>query len=352
MKQERKSDMQASEQLPERIADLAALEEILSRPDIVLQRELQGLDGDIMVLGVGGKMGPSLAHMAKRAAPDKRVIGVARFSEPGLREQLQGWGIETIACDLSDRAALEALPKVKNIVFMAGMKFGSGGDQPLTWAMNTYLPGMVAESFPASRIVAFSTGCVYPFVGLDEIGATEQTPLNPPGEYANSCVGRERLLQHFSAKYGTPGRLIRLNYAIDLRYGVLHDIAVKIRDGKPVDLTTGHVNVIWQGDSNRYALRSLAHATAPTSPINVSGPETLAVKWLATEMAARMGKPVSFTGEPAKTAWLNNAAEAMRLFGYPLVSIKLMLDWVADWVAGNGSSLNKPTKFENRDGEY
>ncbi|WP_428248597.1 NAD-dependent epimerase/dehydratase family protein [Ferrovibrio sp.] len=352
MKQERKSDMQATEALPGRIADTEALEEILSRPDIILQRELQSLDGDIMVLGVGGKMGPSLAHMAKRAAPDKRVIGVARFSEAGLREQLEGWGIETIQCDLTDRKALEALPKAKNIVFMAGMKFGAGGDQPRTWAMNTYLPGLVAETFTDSRIVAFSTGCVYPFVGIDEIGATEQTPLNPPGEYANSCVGRERLFQYFSAQHGTPGRLIRLNYAIDLRYGVLHDLAVKIRDGKPVDLTTGHVNVIWQGDSNRYSLRALAHATAPTTPINVSGPETLSVKWLATELAQRLGKPVSFTGEPAKTAWLNNAAEVMRLFGYPLVSIKVMLDWVAEWVAGNGQSLNKPTKFENRDGEY
>jgi nucleoside-diphosphate-sugar epimerase len=351
MKRERKSEMAAGA-LPGSIADIEALEEILSRPDDVLQRELRNLDGDIMVLGVGGKMGPSLARMAKRAAPDKRVIGVARFSEAGLRQQLDGWGIETIQCDLMDRAALQALPKAKNIVFMAGMKFGATGDQPRTWAMNTYLPGMVAEEFTDARIVAFSTGCVYAFVSIDEIGATEQTPLNPPGEYANSCVGRERLFQHFSAQHGTPGRLIRLNYAIDLRYGVLHDIAVKIRDGKPVDLTTGHVNVIWQGDSNRYALRCLAHATAPTTPINVSGPETLSVKWLAAELARRLGKPVSFIGEPAKTAWLNNAAEAMRLFGYPQVPIKVMLDWVAGWVADNGMSLNKPTKFESRDGEY
>lgn len=351
MKRESKSDM-AVEALPDRIADVEALEEILSRPDGILQHELQGLDGDIMVLGVGGKMGPSLARMAKRAAPDKRVIGVARFSEAGLRQQLEGWGIETIQCDLMDRAALQSLPMVKNIVFMAGMKFGATGDQPRTWAMNTYLPGMVAEKFTDARIVAFSTGCVYPFFGIDEVGATEETPLNPPGEYANSCVGRERLFQYFSVQHGTPGRLIRLNYAIDLRYGVLHDIAVKIREGKPVDLTTGHVNVIWQGDSNRYALRCLAHATAPTAPINVSGPETLSVKWLATELALRLGKPVNFTGEPARTAWLNNAAEAMRLFGYPHVPIKVMLDWVADWVAGNGKSLNKPTKFESRDGEY
>ena len=352
MKQEKASAMQAATTWPDKIADVNALEEILSRPDIVLQQELQKLDGDIMVLGVGGKMGPSLAHMAKRAAPEKRVIGVARFSESGLREQLQGWGIETIACDLTDRAALEALPQVKNVVFMAGMKFGSGGDLPATWALNTYLPGLVAEAFAKSRIVAFSTGCVYPFVGLDQIGATEDMPLTPPGEYANSCVGRERLLQYFSARHGTPGKLIRLNYAIDLRYGVLFDIAVQVRDGKPVDLTTGHVNVIWQGDSNRYALRALCHATAPTTPINISGPETLSVKWLAEEFGRRLGKDVAFTGSPAPTAWLNNAAEAMRQFGYPLVPLKLMLDWVADWVAASRPSLNKPTKFENRDGAY
>lgn len=342
----------AVSELPAAIRDAETLEDILSRPDPILEAELQSLDGDIMVLGVAGKMGPSLARMAKRAAPGKRVIGVARFSDPAVKAQLEAWGIEVITCDLTDRAGLAALPQARNIVFMAGMKFGSGGDQPMTWALNTYVPGMVAETFAGSRIVAFSTGCVYPFMSVDDVGATEETPLDPPGEYANSCVGRERLFQFFSAKHGTPGKLIRLNYAIDLRYGVLHDIAQKIREGKPVDLTTGHVNVLWQGDSNRYALRALAHCTTPTTPLNVTGPETLSVKWLATELAARMGKPVTFTGEPAKTAWLNNAAEAMRLFGYPLVSVKQMLDWVADWVAADRPSLNKPTKFENRDGKY
>lgn len=338
--------------LPETIRDADTLEEILSRPDPALEAELQSLDGDIMVLGVAGKMGPSLARMAKRAAPGKRVVGVARFSDPAAKAQIEAWGIETITCDLTDRAALEALPKAKNIVFMAGMKFGSGGDQPMTWALNTYVPGMVAETFTGSRIVAFSTGCVYPFVSVTEGGATEDTPLDPPGEYANSCVGRERLFQYFSARHGTPGKLIRLNYAIDLRYGVLHDIAQTIREGKPVDLTTGHVNVLWQGDSNRYSLRALTHCTTPTTPLNITGPETLSVKWLATELAARMGKPVAFCGEPAETAWLNNAAEAMRLFGHPQVSVKQMLDWVADWVVSDRPSLNKPTKFESRDGKY
>lgn len=342
----------AEEDLPDTIADLDMLEDLLSRPDAATTRDLQELDGDIMVLGVSGKVGPSLARMAARAAPDKRVIGVARFSDPGVREQLDGRGVETIQCDLMDRAALAQLPRAKNIVFMAGHKFGSSGNQGLTWAMNTYLPGLVAETFTDARISAFSTGCVYPFVPLESIGADETVPPDPPGEYAQSCVGRERMFQHFSNIHGTPGRLIRLNYAIDLRYGVLCDIADRIHAGQPVDLGTGHVNVIWQGDANRFALRALAHATAPTTPLNVSGPETLPVAWLARELADRMGRDVELKGTPAATGWLNNSAQAFNLFGYPKVPLTRMLDWVADWTARDMPSFGKPTKFENRDGRY
>jgi|SRR5690625_1402724 len=338
--------------LPDTLADVEALEELLSRPDAATVREVSSLEGDIAVIGVAGKIGPTLARMAKRAAPNKRVIGVARFSEAGLREKLEGWGIETIQCDLLDPEALARLPKADNMIFMAGRKFGSAGDQPMTWAMNVHVPGLVADIYRDARIVTYSTGCVYPFVPLAEIGATEETPLDPPGEYANSCVGRERMFEYYSQKHGTPGRLFRLNYAIDLRYGVLHDLARTIRAGEPVDITTGHVNVIWQGDSTRYALRALAHATVPTTPLNVSGPEVLAVAWLARELARRMGCNLQLVGEAAETAWLNNSAKAFGLFGYPEVPITKMLDWAADWVARDMPSLDKPTKFENRDGRY
>ena len=339
--------------LPARFDSVEAVEDFMTTPSDALIADLARIPGDIMVLGVGGKMGPTLARLAKRAAPGKRVMGVARFSEPGVREALVKAGVEPVAADLLDRAQLEKLPKAANIVFMAGRKFGAAGDVPLTWAMNVQVPAMVAEVFKDSRIVAFSTGCVYPFVPVESGGASEDVPpVPPPGDYAVTCAGRERMFEYFSAKYGTPGRLFRLNYAIDMRYGVLHDIGRKVRDGETIDLSMGHVNVIWQGDANTVALRCLAHATTPTTPINVTGPETIEVRWLAGEFGKLLGKSPKLTGTPAATGWLNDSRRMVKEFGPPSVPLATMIEWTADWLARDMVTINKPTHYEVRDGRY
>ncbi len=343
----------AAAALPERFGSVDELEEYMTRPTPALVRDLASVDGDIVILGVAGKMGPTLARMAKRAAPEKRVIGVARFSEPELRAQLESWDVETIKADLLDEAQVEALPKVRNVIFMAGMKFGASGNQALTWAMNTHAPALVANAYRDSRIVAFSTGNIYPLMDVLQQGALETTPPEPRGEYAMSCLGRERMFEHFSRVHGTPGRLFRLNYAIDLRYGVLYDLASRIKAGTQLDLSLmGHVNVVWQGDANAQALRCLAHCTDVTSPINVSGPETLSVRWLVQELASRLDVEPRLFGSEATTAWLTNTAQANRLFGYPSVPLTAMLDWTADWVARGEVAYNKPTKFEARSGAF
>jgi nucleoside-diphosphate-sugar epimerase len=305
-----------------------------------------------MIRGVGGKMGPTLAGLAKAASPDRRIIGVARFSEPGIEQWLNARGIETIQCDLLDEAAIRALPKVRNIVFMAGRKFGAEGNLALTWAMNAHVPALVAQAFRDSRIVAFSTGCVYPFVPVDGGGADESTTPNPPGEYAQSCVGRERMFEYFSGQFKTPGRLFRLNYAIDMRYGVLHDIASKVKAGIPIDVSLGHVNFIWQGDASAQALRCLAHCDVPTSPINVSGHQILAVRNLAAKFGKLLGRQPVLVGKEEPTAWLTNTSQAVKLFGLPVVDTPQVIAWTADWVERAMPSLGKPTKYEVRDGRY
>jgi nucleoside-diphosphate-sugar epimerase len=338
--------------LPKTIPDLAALDELLCRPSQALIDDLDTVDGDIMIMGVGGKMGPTLAGLAKVAQPRRKVIGVARFSEPGVKEWLEARGVETINCDLLDERAINALPKSPNIIFMAGRKFGAEGNLALTWAMNAYVPALVAQAFPASRIVAFSTGCVYPFVPVNGKGSDESMPPNPPGEYAQSCVGRERMFEYFSSRFKTPGRLFRLNYSIDMRYGVLHDIAVKVYSGKPIDVSIGHVNFIWQGDAASQALRCLAHCETPTTPINVSGPEILVVRDLASELGKLLGRKPVFVGKEDPTAWLTDTSRAVKLFGQPVVDTPQMIKWTADWVARSMPSINKPTKYEVRDGRY
>lgn len=338
--------------LPSTFANEEELDELLSRPSERLVRALESLDGDISILGVGGKMGPSLARMAKRAAPHKRIIGVARFSEKGLREKLESWGIETAACDLLEPAQIDKLEKTANVVFMAGRKFGSTGDQALTWAMNVQTPALVAQAFRHSRIAAFSTACVYPFVNVTQMGAREDLSLEPPGEYANSCVGRERMFEYFAGQYGTKVSILRLSYAIDMRYGVLHDIATNVLRGQPVQLGNGHCNVIWQGDANDIALRSLAYADNPPFVVNLSGPELVNVRGLAREFGERLGREPIYQGVEQDRAWIVDTSLQQRLFGYPSIALPTLVDWTADWVARGGKSLNKPTHFEVRDGAY
>ncbi|MDT3677224.1 MAG: NAD(P)-dependent oxidoreductase [Burkholderiaceae bacterium] len=343
--------------LPQRFDGVEALEDFLSDPTPALAADLARVDGDLIVLGVGGKMGPTLARMAKRALPARRVIGVARFSDPATRASLEAHGVECIAADLLDRAALERLPNigdgVRNVVFMAGHKFGAAGNAALTWMMNVGVPMNVAEVYREARIVAFSTACVYPFVPVDGAGADESVAPNPPaGDYANSCVGRERMFEYASHKHGTPGRLVRLSYAIDMRYGVLHDVASAVFEQRELDVTMGHADVIWQGDANEQALRLLAHCTTPTTPINITGPAHTSIRWLAQEFGERFGRAPKLVGHEAPTAWLEDTSESQRLFGKPRVPLDRMIDWTAEWIAHGGASHGKPTHFETRDGNY
>lgn len=338
--------------LPESIEDEEALEELLSRPPQWLCDKLGSLEGDIAVLGVGGKVGPTLARMAKRAVPDKKVFGVARFSDQEVRDRLDSWGVETVACDLLDRAAVAELPKAANVIYMAGKKFGTDDDPSFAWAMNTHVPATVAEAFRESRIVAFSTLCVYPFAPVAEGGFSEEVEPGPTGDYATSCVGRERMFSYFSRKYDTPGRLARLNYAIDMRYGVLHDIASWVRDGKPIPIGTGYASVIWQGDAIAQILGALAHTTVPTSPLNVGGPEHMSVVMAARAFGERFGKEPVFEGEVQPDGWYNNTLAAQRLFGYPSVPLAVMIDWVADWMLRDMPSHDKPTHYEERRGAF
>ncbi len=338
------------------ISSEAQLEDVLSRPSAADIEFLGGLEGDLLILGVGGKMGPSLARRAQRAISEagvrKRVIGVARFSNPAVREELDCAGVETIAADLLDSEALAALPDCPNVIFMAARKFGTTGNEYLTWALNTYLPARVAERFRNSRIVAFSTGNVYPLVPLAHGGASESTTTAPVGEYAQSALARERMFEYFSARNGTPVTLLRLNYAVDLRYGVLADIGRRVFERRPVDVSMGAVNVIWQGDANSVCLRAFSLCASPPAVLNVTGPETLSVRAVARRFGERFGIEPVFEGVEAPNALLNDASRCHSIFGYPEIAVGRMIEWVAAWIAAGGESWNKPTHFEVRDGIF
>ena len=338
------------------IHSIDELEELLSHPTPEVVQLFREFQGDLLVLGVAGKMGPTLARMARRAMDEAgntaRVIGVARFSQPEMRDQLEQAGIRTIACDLLDAEAVQRLPDAPNVVFMAGMKFGTTGAEPLTWAMNTVAPAYVASRYRQSRIVVFSTGNVYPLVPVTGGGATEETPPEPIGEYGQSALGRERVFQYFSGRYGTPAVIYRLNYAVELRYGIILDVAQKVWAGEPVSLAMGCVNVIWQGDACAWALRCLALAQSPPLVLNATGPETLSIRYLAERLGDLMGKQPRFEGTEADTALLSNASKAHRLFGYPAVTVDTVIQWVAHWVMQGLPTLNKPTHYEVRDGRF
>ncbi len=334
----------------------AQLESYLSEPTDEVIASMAALEGDILILGVGGKMGPTLAKQAKRAIDlagvSKKIIGVSRFSIPGVRDGLHEVGIETIAADLLSEDCLQNLPNIQNVILMAGRKFGSRDNESLTWAMNSYMPGRVADKFKDSRLVVFSTGNVYPLTPASHGGATEYLPPAPIGEYAQSCLSRERICAYFSLQFGTSMAILRLNYAIDLRYGILLDIAEKVYTEQPIPLEMGNVNVIWQGDANAIALRVFAHCQSPPLILNVTGPETVSIRYLASRFGALFNKLPRFKGEEAKTALLSNASRCHRLFGYPSVALGQMIEWMAEWVRIGGTTLRKPTHFEVRDGKF
>ena len=331
------------------------LDSALSEPTPEVVETLSRIPGDIILLGAGGKMGPSLARMARRASDaagvDRRVFAVSRFSG-GSEADFTDYQIETIRCDLLNESDVARLPGVPNVIFMTGRKFGSSGDEATTWAMNSYLPGLVCRRFRDSRIVAFSTGNVYGLSPNTRGGSREADAPDPVGEYAMSCLGRERVFEYFSRSLEIPMALVRLNYACDLRYGVLVDLALRVWNGQPVDLTMGYFNTIWQGDANAFTLRAFDHVASPPWVVNLSGPEILSVRAVCETFGRQMNRPVHFEGAEAETALLSDVSRATRLFGLPRIAAAQLVEWVAEWVKRGGTSLNKPTHFESRSGKF
>jgi hypothetical protein len=338
------------------IADVAQLDDLLSEPSDACVDHLRTVPGDIVVLGVGGKMGPTLARMAKRASVragvERRVFGVARFSSPAVETQLRSWDVEPVRADLLDRASYARLPDAPNVVFMAGMKFGATGQESLTWAMNAHIPALVSERYRDSRIVVFSTGNVYGLSPVAAGGSKEEDVLHPAGEYAMSCVGRERIFEHFSRTWNIPMVLLRLNYATELRYGVLVDLAQRVLARQPVPLAMGYLNAIWQADACSISLAALAHTASPPRVLNIAGPELLSVRAVAEDLGVRLNRPVTFDGVESPDALLSDGRRAFDLFGRPRVTPDQMLAWIAAWVARGGDTLGKLTHFEDRSGRF
>lgn len=332
------------------------LNDMLTTPSAALIGDIQKINGDIMILGAGGKMGPTLCMLAqnavRKAGVEKRIIAVARFSDPAVKEMLEANGVETISCDLLNKEQLYSLPEVENIIFMAGRKFGTDGEEWKTWAMNATLPAFVADKFKRSNILVFSSGNIYPIVPLSSAGSTEKDKVGPVGEYTMSCLARERAFEYAANTYGTKVTIYRLSYAVDLRYGVLFDIASAVMDGRPIKLRTPCLNAIWQGSANEIAIRGLLHANSPVEYINVTGPEIVSVRKTAFEFGKYFGKTPVFDGEEGNDAYLNNAAKAMELFGYPSVTMSQLIRWQAEWMMDGCKTLDKPTHFEERGGSY
>jgi nucleoside-diphosphate-sugar epimerase len=341
--------------LPTLLSDEQELERLLATPYPEEVEAARTWDGDLLFLGAGGKMGPTMA-MRARAALDAAgarhaVIAVSRFSDPAARGRLEGAGVRTIACDLLEPGAIEGLPDAPNVFYLAARKFGAGAETALTWVTNSFLPGLVARRYARSRIVAFSTGNVYPFTAPGAAPDESVAPC-PVGEYGMSALGRERVFEHFSLAHGTRVTLLRLNYAVEMRYGVLVDLARKIAGGAPIDLSMGHVNVIWEGDAHAVTLRSLIHAASPPFVLNLTGPETFAVRELALELGRRIGREPLFSGVEAPAALLSDARRCAALFGPPQVPIARVLDWIAAWMQAGGPLWSKPTHFQVRDGKF
>ena len=332
--------------------DENGLEDILSEPTEAAKKIVAGLTGDIVVLGAGGKMGPTLAMMLKKASANKKIYAVSRFSDKSVRSRIEQAQVESIEADLLDESHYRKLPDVENVFYLAGMKFGTRGNQPLTWALNSFVPALVARHYKNSRIVAYSTGNVYPLVETTGGGATEQTAPEPVGEYAQSCLGRERMFEYFSKLYNTPVTLVRLNYANEPRYGIIVDLTSKILNDKPIDLTMGAVNLICQRDANDYIIRAISLAKSPPAVLNVTGPETIPIHRLAEQIGRTLGKKPKFVSREAPSALLSDASYAFSTFGLPQTTLEQMVSMIAKWVAAGKKTLNKPTKYEIRDGKF